>query len=95
MTTVRLPIELEQKLERFSKINHTSKTDIIKKALENFFSREETQQDSYEIGEHYFGKHGSGDGSLSATYKSKLKNKLKDKFNAQTDSLYHHTAGHR
>jgi predicted DNA-binding protein len=82
MTTVRLPMEIEQKLEILSRQKHKSKTDIIREALENLFRAEESEKDSYELGEAYFGKYGSGDGTLSVNYKNKIKEKLNAKFNS-------------
>ena len=37
MTTVRLPMEMEQKLEILARKKHKSKTDLIREALENLF----------------------------------------------------------
>jgi predicted DNA-binding protein len=82
MTTVRLPIEIEQRLEILARKKHKSKTDIIREALEKLFIQEESEKDSYELGEEYFGKYGSGDGTLSVTYKDKLKDKINAKLNS-------------
>jgi len=83
MTTVRLPLEIEQKLDSLSKLQHKSKTDLIKEALEAFLHSEEAEKDSYELGEGYFGQYGSGDGSLSVTYKEKVKGKIRAKYNSR------------
>jgi predicted DNA-binding protein len=82
MTTVRLPLEIEQRLEILAREKHKSKTELIKEALEKYFHQEESEKDSYELGEEYFGRYGSGDGSLSVSYKEKIK----DKINAKRDS---------
>lgn len=82
MTTVRLPIEIEQRLQLLAQKKHKSKTDLIREALEKLFIQEESEKDSYELGEEYFGKYGSGDGSLSITYKDKLKDKINAKLNS-------------
>lgn len=82
MTTVRLPIEIEQRLEILARKKHKSKTDLIREALEKLFIQEESEKDSYELGEEYFGKYGSGDGALSVTYKDKLKDKINAKLNS-------------
>ena len=82
MTTVRLPIEMEQKLEILARRKHKSKTDLIREALENLFFQEESEKDSYELGEEYFGKYGSGNGTLSSTYKSRIKEKINAKYNS-------------
>jgi Arc/MetJ-type ribon-helix-helix transcriptional regulator len=76
MTTVRLPADLEQRLEIISRQQHKSKTEIIREALEQLLGREEKEKDSYELGIGLFGYCGSGDGSLSVTYKQKIKEKL-------------------
>lgn len=80
MTTVRLPYEYEQKLDSLSLLQKKTKSEIIKEALDVFFHQAESQVDSFKIGEGYFGKYGSGDGTLSVTYKKKLKEKLDAKF---------------
>ena len=82
MTTVRLPVELENKLSILSQNQHKSKTELIKEALEYFFIKIEAEKDSYELGKKYFGKYGSNDGTLSTTYKSKIKRKLHAKYNS-------------
>ena len=74
MTTVRLPLEIEQRLEILSRQKHKSKTEIIKEALERLFYQEESEKDSYELGKELFGRYGSGDGSLSVTYKERIAN---------------------
>ena len=81
MTTVRLPMEMEQKLEILARRKHKSKTDLIREALEKFLFQEESEKDSYELGEEYFGKYGSGKGTLSTTYKAGIKEKINAKYN--------------
>jgi hypothetical protein len=73
---------MEQKLAAFSRTRHKSKSELIKEALENFFFREDDSQDSYKLGESYFGKYGSGDGNLSTNYKKVLKGKLNAKYHS-------------
>jgi predicted DNA-binding protein len=82
MTSVRLPTDLEHKLAMIARKKRTSKTNVIREALEKLFTQEDTEQDSYALGEEYFGKYGSGDGSLSTTYKHKLKEKLNVKYHS-------------
>jgi predicted DNA-binding protein len=81
MTTVRLPVEIEQKLNFLSKSKHKSKTELIKEALECLFAQEEVEKDSYELGVEYFGIFGSGDGNLSTDYKRRIKDKIRAKHN--------------
>ena len=82
MTTVRLPMEIEAKLAIFAEKRHKSKSEIIKEALTNLFYKEEIEKDSFELGEEYFGKYGSGDGTLSVSYKQKLKEKIHAKIDS-------------
>jgi predicted DNA-binding protein len=82
MTSVRLPFELEQRLEIFAREKNKSKTDIIRQALEKLFHQEDSGKDSYELGEEYFGKYGSGDGSLSVTYKTSIKDRINAKLHS-------------
>ena len=76
MTTVRLPFDYEQKLNTLSILTKKSKSELIKEALDGFFHQEESEMDSYKLGEKYFGLYGSGDGSLSVKYKNKIKGKI-------------------
>jgi Arc/MetJ-type ribon-helix-helix transcriptional regulator len=79
MTTVRLPDDMETKLAILAEKKHKSKSDLIKEALDYLFYKEGAEKDSYEIGEVYFGKYGSGAGDLSITYKQRIKGKINDK----------------
>ena len=81
MTTVRLPPDIEQKLQSMSITQHKSKSELIKEALERFFSIEDSRKDSYEIGKDIFGKFGSGQSNLSHDYKQILKEKIRAKHN--------------
>jgi predicted DNA-binding protein len=82
MLAVRLPENLENELNRFSKITCKTKTDIVKEALKLFFETEskKEQRSPYELGQDLFGRYGSGKDDLSTTYKQKLKNKLNEKY---------------
>jgi predicted DNA-binding protein len=75
-------MEMEQKLEILARRKHKSKTDLIREALENFFFQEESEKDSYELGEEYFGKYGSGNGTLSTSHKAGIKEKIHAKYDS-------------
>ena len=81
MITVRLPQDLEQRLVLFAQYQHKTKSEVIKEALESMLAKKQVEQDSYTLGETYFGRYQSSDGTLSVTYKDKLKGKLNAKFN--------------
>ena len=80
MTTVRLPIEYEQKLDVLSVLKKKNKSELIKDALDIFFHKAELEMNSYELGKDYFGRYGSGRTDLSTTYKQELKEKLHAKY---------------
>jgi len=80
MTTVRLPIEYEQKLDMLSVLKQKNKSELIKDALDIFFHQEEIEVNSYELGKDYFGKYGSRRTDLSTTYKQELKERLHAKY---------------
>ena len=82
MITVRLPSEINQRLEVLAKSRNKSKSEIIREALVLFMFKEEAHKNSYELGREYFGKYGSGDGSLSTNYKKKVKERLNAKHSA-------------
>jgi predicted DNA-binding protein len=71
--------ELEKKLKQYSQQKNVSKSTIVKEALMEYFRKEEMNQTPYELGADLFGLAGSGDSDASTTYKSKLKNKLREK----------------
>lgn len=80
MTSIRLPQALEDKLEKISQFENTSKSDIIKSALIKYFAEYNIEKTPYDLGKNLFGKYGSGQGNLSKDYKKKLKEKMNDKF---------------
>lgn len=73
MISVRLSKELEDKIELLSKQENVTKSDIVKEALENYITEKEKEKglNPYELGEEFFGRHGSGKENLSETYKRK------------------------
>lgn len=80
MLNVRLNKEEEEELHRYCDLNKVSKTDVVKKALATYFKKSKSEESVYELGEDLFGVAGSGDTDLSSTYKSKLKQKLGEKY---------------
>ena len=77
MLSIRLPENIERELNNRSKNKKLSKSELVKKALVNYFAQEEF--DSYELGEPSFGKYGSGKSDLSTTYKKAIKEKINAK----------------
>ncbi len=79
MISVRLPKDLESKIDKLSKQGNTTKSNIIKEALEKYINEEENKSNPYLLGKDLFGRYGSGKGDLSKTYKTKLKDKIGEK----------------
>ncbi|MGL1892580.1 MAG: ribbon-helix-helix domain-containing protein [Spirochaetaceae bacterium] len=78
MTTIRLNDDLNNKLLTLKTLEHTTKTEIIKKAIAEYYVHHVKEKTPYELGEDLFGKFGDSQ-DLSTDYKSKLKRKLHEK----------------
>jgi predicted DNA-binding protein len=82
ITTVRLPAAARNKLAALSRVKHKTKSDIIKESLDLYYEREETEIDSFTLGESYFGSYGSGETDRAAAYKEPIKEKLRAQLNS-------------
>jgi predicted DNA-binding protein len=76
MISARLPQDIEQQLAAAALAKRLSKSELVKEALVQYLGREESELNSYELGDDYFGKYGSGDGNLSRDYKKRLREKI-------------------
>jgi predicted transcriptional regulator len=79
MLTVRLPQELENKLKQIAATEKRTKTQVIRAALEVYLQAKQDDKSASELGEDLFGRHGSGQGQLSTSYKSLLKERIRAK----------------
>jgi Predicted DNA-binding protein with an HTH domain len=79
ITTARPPPDTRNKLLILSRIKGKTKSDIIKESLEMYYEHEETEIDSFTLGEASFGRYGSGESDRAVTYKERIKKKLSDK----------------
>ncbi len=79
MLTVRLPGELEKKVKQIATAEGRTKTQIVRTALEAYVKSKDKVDSSYEVGKNLFGRHGSGRGDLSISYKSKVKERIRAK----------------
>lgn len=79
MKSVRLPKELEEQLEALSSKTDKSHSVIIREALVEYIAKEKSHSKPFETGKELFGKYGSRDGDRSITYKSRIKEKIRDK----------------
>ncbi|MEW6669271.1 MAG: ribbon-helix-helix domain-containing protein [Thermodesulfobacteriota bacterium] len=76
MSSIRLPAEMEQKLQGIAETEKTTKSEIIKQALQQFFDAYEETALPFELGKDLFGRHGSSQGNLSKDYKKIIKEKV-------------------
>ena len=79
MTTVRLNNEICNKLSILIEIEKTTKSEIIKKAIIEYYEQHSRDKSPFELGKDLFGKYGS-DKALSENYKMKIKEKLHEKY---------------
>lgn len=79
MLALRLPFELEQKLEKVSLLNQKTKSELLRTALEEYLKKFEDTTSAYDLGAEFFGKYGSGVTDNSVNYKKKLKERLNAK----------------
>jgi hypothetical protein len=79
MISLRLTNDLENKLNKISKTENISKSELIKRALLLYFEKYQKTHSPYDLGKDLFGKYGSGIGTLSKDYKNILKGKLREK----------------
>ena len=79
MTTVRLNDDIDHKLVQLIDLEKTTKTEIIKKAISEYYEQHVQRKTPYELGESLFGRVGS-EPDLSQNYKRILKEKLNAKY---------------
>ena len=79
MLNVRLPNELECEVDRLAAEERTTKTRIVRDALEQYLELRRSELASYQRGESLFGRYSSGAADGSTTYKQRVKAKLREK----------------
>ena len=78
-TSIRLPKEIEAKLESIANDLHISKSQIIKNSLKEYFNKHYSDKTSYELGKEYFGKYNLDIKDLSKNRKKYIKSYLNEK----------------
>jgi hypothetical protein len=79
MSSARLPGTLEERLKRMADSTRTSKSRIIREALERYLDEFDSRLMPFDLGKDLFGPAGSGRKDLSTAYKRLLKEKLREK----------------
>lgn len=76
MLNLKLPEELERKLEILSEREGATKTELAIEALEEYLGEELTP---YQLGVDLFGQAGTGESDSSVNYKQKVAVKIEEK----------------
>ncbi len=69
MFSIRLPDDLEKKLERVSKEEKKPKSRIVKEALASYLEQHSRKPTAYELGKDLFGKYDLGIKNLARDHK--------------------------
>jgi len=79
MITIRLKPEFEKMLEITAKQFGMSKSELVRRSIEEYLKKLEMKASPWELGKDLFGKYSSGKGNLSKDRKKILKQKLLEK----------------
>ncbi len=79
MISVRLKPELEKVLEVTAKRFKITKSELIRRSIEDYLKKLDKGSSAWELGRDLFGKYSSGKGNLSVDKKKILKQKLLEK----------------
>ena len=79
MTTVRLNDEILNKISTLIKVEKTTKSEIIKKAIIEYYNQHTKDLSPFELGKDLFGRYGNSE-AVSDNHKIKLKEKLHEKY---------------
>lgn len=79
MRSIRLPDDIEHRLEKLSERENRTKSDLIKEAIVEYLSDREVKQSPFDLGSDLFGVYSSEEGDLSTTYKTRIVEILREK----------------
>lgn len=79
MLNVRLDDGTASKLKQYADDHEMSKSSVVNEALAAYLRQKSTDQEPYAHGSDLFGAGNSQETDLSATYKSRLKQKMNEK----------------
>ncbi|MBJ6611998.1 MAG: ribbon-helix-helix protein, CopG family [Candidatus Thiothrix moscowensis] len=77
--SIRLDKTLEESLRRRLQADGISLSDFIREAIRDKLSKEDAKPSPYALGQHLFGRYGSGRDDLSTNRKALLREKLNAK----------------
>ena len=76
---IRLPDDIEQKLNTVSRMEQRSKSAIAREAMEEYLQRNYPGESPYESGKELFGKYSSDKRNLSVDSENIFKEKVKNR----------------
>lgn len=86
MISLRIPEEMEKKLDSVARSEGKSRSEIIKQSISDYLSKKENSLTPYELGKDLFGADSSEKGDLSTNRKKYLKEMIKAKHEKRTSS---------
>jgi Arc/MetJ-type ribon-helix-helix transcriptional regulator len=79
MRSIRLPDDIERRLQDLSERENRSKSDLIKEAIVTYLADRDVQVTPFEAGLHLFGRYGSGGNDPETSTKERIKEKIRAK----------------
>lgn len=79
MRSIRLPDDIEHRLEKLSERENRTKSDLIKEAIVEYLADRDVVMTPFEAGRHLFGRYGSEETDSSKTTKERIKEKIRAK----------------
>ncbi|WP_367899190.1 ribbon-helix-helix protein, CopG family [Leptospira sp. WS58.C1] len=79
MISLRIPPDLERKLDSFAKSKGKSRSEIVKESILEYIKNHSSNKSPFELGEDLFGKYSANNQKLAQNRKSVLNKALKDK----------------
>jgi RHH-type transcriptional regulator, rel operon repressor / antitoxin RelB len=81
MISLRLPSELEEKLDEISSIENKTKTDIVKESLHLYMQSRQSEVSPYNLAQKYFGHSVPDSADSSVNHSEIIRNKIRKKHN--------------
>ncbi|EQA36696.1 ribbon-helix-helix protein, CopG family [Leptospira inadai serovar Lyme str. 10] len=79
MISLRIPPDLERKLDLFAKSKGKSRSEIVKESILEYIKNHSSMKTPFELGEDLFAKYASNNKNLAKNRKAHLINILKEK----------------
>ncbi|HUG94131.1 MAG TPA: CopG family transcriptional regulator [Planctomycetaceae bacterium] len=74
--SLRLDEQLHRELDQAARLEGVSKSEVVRRSLQQFLAGRRTQRLAWALGESLFGRHGSGRSDLSRSRKRVVREKV-------------------